>query len=196
MLNKSIWLKIIIISVIVLVVVVIAGLSVKKWLPNMLTCESDSSNLSDSSNQLFLDEFNRKFQEKADGGVLPPMITESMSSVNYFWGKIVKIDSNFLILNIANRYQGGNFADYILNQPNFYEIKIMTDEKTQITQVIPLKPEEVTMGKVPQEKKIVLLDLKEGLTIEVSLLETVDITKIQEVVAAKIRLALPFSTPQ
>jgi hypothetical protein len=199
MLNKSVWLKIIIISVIVLVVVIIAGLSVKKWLPNMLTCAPGSSNLSnpsDSSSQSFLDEFNRKFQEKADAGALPPMTMGSILSVNYLWGRIIKIDYNSLILRIANRYQGGGFADYVLNQPNSYEIKIVIDEKTQITQVIPLKPEEMAIGKVSQEKKIALSDLREEATIEVELLEVVDITKIQEVVAAKIKLALPLPVAQ
>jgi hypothetical protein len=195
MLNKSTWLKIIIISVVVLVVVVIAGLSVKRWLPNMFVCDPYSSNSSDSSSQSFLDEFNRKFQEKSDDGVLPPMATGLMSSVNYFWGEISKIDSNFLVLRIANRYQGGSFADYILNQPNFYEIKIMIDEETQITQVIPLNPDEIVAVRVPQEKKITLSDLKEGLTIEVGLLEMVDIAKVQEVVAARIKLSLPLSIP-
>lgn len=183
MLNKSIWLKIILGVVVVLVSGVAIGFLASEKSPGSFICPS---------NQSFLDDFQKKFQEKADDGALPPMAMGPISSVNYLWGKIIKIDSDSLTLRIVNRYQGDSFTDYVLNQPSFYEIKVMVNDKTQIIQVLPPKPEEMAAGKVPQEKKIALSDLREGATINVELSEAVDITKIKEVSAVRIILSLPM----
>jgi len=179
MLNKSSWLKIILVLVVVLVVAAVIGLVAVKWSPSKLLCLSSQS---------FLDDFQKKFQEKADSGALPPMAMGLIPTTNSLWGKIVKVDSNSLTLKILNSYKGGNFADYVLNQPSFYEIKVGVDKDTQIVQTLPPKPEEMMAGKMPQEEKMALADLKEGKYITVDLAETIDIAKTQEVTAVKIRL--------
>jgi len=181
MLNKSSWLKIILVLVVVLVAAAVIGLDAIKWSPSKLVCPSSQS---------FLDDFQKKFQEKADSGALPPMAMGLMPTANSLRGKIVKVDSNSLTLKIVNSYQGGNFADYVLNQPNFYEIKVVVDKDTQIVQTFPPIPEEVMAGKMPREEKIALTDLKEGTYVTVELAGMIDIAKTKEVKAVKIR-AMP-----
>ena len=185
---KNNWVKIALIVGAVLIVIVVGFLVVTKWFPNIFTCAPCTSDV--ALRQSFLDEFQNKFQQKYNDGALPPMTTGTMSSIN-LWGKIVKVNSDSLILRMANRYQGGNFADYVLNQSNFYEIKVMTDAATKITQLVPLTPEEMAAGKTPKEKKITLSDLKEGLTIDVELSQPVDLNVVKEINAIGIRLSLP-----
>lgn len=183
MLNKSSWLKIIIGVVVVLVLGAAIGFLASKKLSGSFICPS---------NQSFLDEFQKKFQEKADSGAVPPMAMGLMSTTNSLWGKIVKVDSNSLTLKITNGYRGDNFADYVLNQPSFYEIKVGIDEDTQIVQTLPPKPEEMVAGKLAQEEKMELTDLKEGAYITVELAGMIDIAQTKEVNAVKIRLTLPM----
>ena len=153
----------------------------------LLTSKKLSGSFICPSNQSFLDDFQKKFQEKADSGALPPMAMGLMPTTNSLWGKIVKVDSNSLALKIVTSYQGSNFADYVLNQPSFYEIKVVVDKDTQIVQILPPKPEEMMAGKPAKEEKLALTDLKEGTYVTVELAGMIDIAKTQEVKAVKIR---------
>ena len=185
---KSNWIKIALIAGSVLALIVIGFFAITKWLPSMYACDPCPSDA--VLKQSLLDEFDNKFQQKYNDGALPPMTMGTMSSIN-LWGKIVKVDSNSLTLRIANRYQEGNFADYVLNQPSFYDIKIVTDAATKITKLVPLTPQEMTAGKTPKEKTIALSDLKEGTTVDVELSQPIDFSVVKEVNAIGIRLSLP-----
>lgn len=148
-----------------------------------------------SANQGVSDAFRSKLKEKIDAGILPIMLGSVTPSVSFFQGEITQIGSDSLSLKVMDNYVGSDFVDFVLNQPNFYEIKVAMDSNTKIVQFVIPNPTDTIKNALPpaaSEKEIKLSDLQIGQRVSVQLASAFDISKNNEVTALKISAMQPM----
>ncbi len=131
-----------------------------------------------------LDDFNNKFQDKLNKGSFPLVLGGTFGSPTeskILIGKIDKITSqNSFILKVNNDFKGGSITDFILNQPDFYDIQILADDKTVFTKIIiPKSPQEAQTAVANIGETIKISDLKEGEMATVVFADGVDLAKSQ-----------------
>lgn len=137
-----------------------------------------------------LADFDQKFEAKLKANnfaVAEPSNGDFKMAV--IPGKIQKVESpDFFILRATNVYRGDDIINFVLNQPDYYDIKILISSGTKITRVVFPPVGIVRVQTAPQtDKEIKPRDLKEGDDVLVALEQPIDVSKDLSARAVSVR---------
>ena len=156
-------------------------------------------------------ELEQKFRSKIENSSFPLMASSQLENtekeVSVIFGEVEEADSvsHSLLLKVKNIYKGGSVIDFIVNQADFYRIKILTDEKTRFIDYV-WEPGSSTstrqagqgLGIIdytpPPEREIELEDLKKNQEVAITLRDKIYLSKTTSAKADIVR-ALFISQP-
>lgn len=138
-------------------------------------------------------DFENKFQDKLNKGGFPLVtggIFGSSTESKILIGTIGKIASqNSFTLRVNNDFRGGSITDFVLRQPDFYDIQVLTDDKTVFTKIIiPKSLQEAQTAVANIVETIKISDLKEGEMATVVFADGVDLAKSQGAKAVSVNV--------